>query len=280
MFIVVESGSTKADWVIVHPSGNHQLIKTEGINPSTQAVFFDIITNPELQDALCKSEALYFYGAGVVESASKQRILVWLSDAGFSGHLETASDMLAAARACCGDQPGIVCILGTGSNSCVYDGRQSVKSIPSLGYILSDEGGGVHFGKEIIKAYFYQTMPPVELEIFKHNFHLTREDVIENVYKNQKGSKYIASFAKFLTFIEGEWKEALIEKIFTEFVEVKILPYEERKRYNIHFAGSMAFHYQNTLFKILDRYHLKAGKIIHQPIHQLIEYHKKKISYE
>ena len=149
MFIIVESGSTKADWVAVDKDGRHQFFKTDGINPSTQ-VQFPLLSDQALQDTVAKANDIFFYGAGADDPSSPGRIQKWLAPYGFDGKAEVKSDLYAAARACCGHQSGIVCILGTGSNSCVYDGTKIVEAIPSLGYIFSDEGGGVHLGREII----------------------------------------------------------------------------------------------------------------------------------
>lgn len=276
MFIIVESGSTKADWVVVDDALNHRFYQTKGINPSTQMQLPDLNDYGSLCAELSDRNALFFYGAGADDPESLHRIQSWLKDFGFKGNVEVEGDTIAAARACFGDSEGIVCILGTGSNSCVYNGAKIVKAIPSLGYIFSDEGGGVHLGKEIIKAYFYGTMPEIERSVFERSYTITKSLVIENVYRSWTGSRYIASFADFLTKINGVWKDDLIKRVFREFVELRIMHYEERDTLNIRFVGSIAFYYKQYLDQVLLEYGLSTSEVIQQPIFNLIEYHIKR----
>lgn len=272
MFIIVESGSTKADWVAVEMDGRHQFFKTDGINPSTQ-VQFPLLSDQALVVAVAKANDIFFYGAGADDPSSPGRIQKWLAPYGFAGKTEVRSDLYAAARACCGHQPGIVCILGTGSNSCVYDGTEIIEAIPSLGYIFSDEGGGVHLGKEIIKDYFYDNMPQTEKSLFDSMYHLTKAQVVQEVYRNQAGSRYIASFAQFLSHIDGIWKDTLIKRVFREFVQLRILKYKNFGGFPVVFAGSIAYHYRQYLEDVLLEFDLRADRIIKQPIHQLIQFH-------
>lgn len=275
MFIIVESGSTKADWVVVHDRENTVFYKTAGINPATQIELLDLKLHIELLDQIHKAELLFFYGAGIIDPISTARVTNWLISYGFMGKLIIAEDMIAAARACCGDDEGIVCILGTGSNSCVYDGKSALKSIPTLGYIFSDEGGGTNFGKEILKSYFYGTMPEKERTIFEANFTITKEVLVEKVYRSSGGNRYVASFAQFLVLIDGTWKTELIKKLFREFVQLRILSYPEHKTHKIKFVGSIAHYHRQYLEEVLTEYGIYADEIIQQPIYKLIDYHLK-----
>ncbi len=275
MFIIVDSGSTKADWVVVHDKDSAVFYKTAGINPATQIELLDLTLHQELLDQIYRAEQLFFYGAGIIDPVSTARVISWLASYGFEGKLIVAEDMIAAARACCGHEAGIVCILGTGSNSCVYDGKSVVKSIPTLGYIFSDEGGGTNFGKEILKAYFYGTMPEKERAIFEQNFAVSKEVLVEKVYRSSGGNKYVASFAQFLVLINGAWKTELIKKLFREFVKLRILLYPEHKTHQIKFIGSIAFYHRQFLEEVLAEYGLIASEIIQQPIYKLIDFHLK-----
>ena len=272
MFIIVESGSTKADWVIVDSDGSHQMYKTDGINPSTH-MQFPTLTDEAFIDDVANANDIFFYGAGADDLSSPERIQKWLKPYGFNGRTDVKSDLYAAARACSGKAASIVCILGTGSNSCVYDGTDIIEAIPSLGYIFSDEGGGVHLGKEIIKDYFYGNMPDAEKKQFESMYHLSKSHVIDEVYKNNRGSRYIASFALFLTHVDGPWKDSLIKRVFREFVNVRILKYSDYQNLPIVFVGSIAFHYKNVLEEVLSEFGLYASAIIQQPINQLVNYH-------
>lgn len=275
MFIIVESGSTKADWVVVHDGETSVFHKTEGINPATQIELLDLNLYADLLGQIHLASCIYFYGAGIIDPVSTARISDWLLSFGFKGRLVVAEDMIAAARACCGDEPGIVCILGTGSNSCVYDGKSVIKAIPTLGYIFSDEGGGTNFGKEILKAYFYGTMPERESAIFAENFKVTKEVLIEKVYRSTGSNRYVASFAQFLVLIEGSWKADLIKRLFREFVTLRILNYPEHKTHKITFVGSIAHYHRSYLEEVLSEFGLKADEIIQQPIYKLIDFHLK-----
>lgn len=280
MFIIVESGSTKADWVVVQGKDDTKFFKTQGINPATQTELLDLTKDTALLNEIRKADHIYFYGAGVIDKVSTLRIGDWLKVAGYDGKISVAQDMIAAARACCGDDPGIVCILGTGSNSCVYDGKKIIRSIPTLGYIFSDEGGGAYIGKEILKSYFYGIMPPREREIFNENFAVTKELLVEKVYKTSEGNKYVASFARFLVLIDGPWKENLLKKVFMDFITLRIMLYTEHKTYKIKFVGSIAYYHQKYLIKAMDEFGLKTDEIIQQPIFRLIDYHLKHNMHE
>ncbi|MCE2789578.1 MAG: hypothetical protein LW630_06650 [Saprospiraceae bacterium] len=274
MFIIVESGSTKADWVVVENDGNLRQYKTEGVNPATQTSFFLLSDQPSLLQDICAAKNIYFYGAGIVGEMSRKRVTDWLSGSGFHGNLSLLEDMLAAARACCGTDSGIVCILGTGSNSCVYDGTRITHAIPTLGYILSDEGGGVHIGKEIIKSYFYETMPIPEQALFDSTYHLTKEELIEKVYHSPASIRYLASFSEFLLQCSPEWKDEILSKVFDEFIALRIMLYAEHKSLPIYFVGSIAYYHEEALKAALARNGLACAGIIRQPIYQLIEFHK------
>ena len=275
MFIIVESGSTKADWVVVRSKDDTQFFKTPGINPATQTELLDLTKDPELLVMIKEAAHIYFYGAGIIDIVSTARIGDWLTTAGFKGNISVAEDMIAAARACCGDDPGIVCILGTGSNSCVYDGNKIIRAIPTLGYVFSDEGGGTNIGKEILKSYFYGVMPENEREIFIANFSVTKELLVEKVYRTSEGNKYVASFAQFLVLIDGPWKENLLKKVFRDFISLRIMLYPEHKTHSLKFVGSIAHYHRQYLTQILEEFGLKAQEIIQQPIYKLIDYHLK-----
>jgi N-acetylglucosamine kinase-like BadF-type ATPase len=275
MFIIVESGSTKADWVVVRSKDDTQFFKTQGINPATQTELLDLTKDVALLQVVREAGYIYFYGAGIIDTVSTARIGDWLIAAGFKGKISVSEDMIAAARACCGDDPGIVCILGTGSNSCVYDGTKITRSIPTLGYIFSDEGGGTNIGKEILKSYFYGIMPEHEKAIFKANFSVTKELLVEKVYRTSEGNKYVASFAQFLVLIDGPWKDNLLKKVFRDFITLRILLYPEHKTHKIKFVGSIAHYHHRYLSEVLEEFDLKADEIIQQPIYKLIDYHLK-----
>ena len=275
MFFLVESGSTKADWIYVGADGRSQQFQTEGINPATQKELLNIENYPEISALLPEADDLYFYGAGVVGESSITKIHEWLRKHRFNGNSYVYEDLMGAARACFGDSAGIVCILGTGSNSCVYDGSKFTSAIPTLGFLFSDEGGGVHIGKEVIRSYFYGLMPEHEHGLFREKYGLTKEVLIQSVYGSSNPSRYIASFASFMTVTHGSWKENLIKKVFREFIELRILPYPEHTQLPIRFVGSIAHYHQDILTSTLKEYDMTTDEVIQQPIHHLLAYHLK-----
>lgn len=273
MTIVVESGSSKTDWIILYKNGNIEKISTAGINPSTQANFIEI--DGVLKQSIYSADHIYFYGAGVSNHLAKNRITQWLQNLGAKGSINVQSDMLAACIACCNDNEGIVSILGTGSNSCFFNGNEIIDNIPSLGYILGDEGSGSHIGKEILRSYFCRQMPEDVLVNFEQRFAVKKEEVIDAVYKNQLGSKYIASFASWLEVSNPSYKEKILTKVFHEFIEYRLLPLTKQfPNRHIYFIGSIAYHYQKYLIKSLSHYGLTASEILQKPIDRLIVFHQ------
>jgi N-acetylglucosamine kinase-like BadF-type ATPase len=277
MFLIVESGSTKADWVAVKPSGDASFYHTRGLNPATQNSFFDLKQDEKLLESIIQAQFIFFYGAGVINEVAKDKIKTWLQASGAIGTIEVNSDLLAACRACSGKSSGIVGILGTGSNSCIYDGNCIIDIIPSLGYILGDEGSGAHIGKEILSAYFCRKMPEKVQNDFENQYELTRDDVINQIYQQHAGSRYIASFASFLGKTEEDWSASILTKVFRAFIEYRIVTLKNYRSYPIHFAGSIAYYHRSHLEMVLKEYGLAVGNIVQQPIHTLIDYHFKQI---
>lgn len=276
MILLVDSGSSKADWVEILPDGHTNMYTTQGINPSTQDQLPDVSKEQTLISIITKADKIYFYAAGVIHDESRDRIINWLQTLGAQGKIFVESDMVAAARACCGNNWGIVSILGTGSNSCVYDGNSIVDNIPSLGYILGDEGSGSHIGKEILRSYFCRKMPKQVADSFESNFQITRLEVIEQVYRKNKGSGYIASFAKWLEQADESWKKEVLNHVFSQFILYRLLPLSNQyKALPVHFVGSIAYNYKSYLTESLKDFGIFADKIIQKPIFALIDFHFK-----
>lgn len=274
MKIVIDSGSTKSSWAFIQENATPEVIELSGFNPVRQSLF-----EKETSDSVSKRiknvriDQIFFYGAGV-SSYNKNVVTKALSFIEGAGDIQIESDLTGAARALCGAQPGIVGILGTGSNACFYDGMYTRSDIPSLGYILSDEGGGVHLGKELLKAYFYHQMPEYEKEIFERHWAISRDELIKYLYELNAGSKFIAKFARFLGEVKSDWTNSIVAKVFDEFIRLRILVYPEKKDYKVHFTGTVAYMHKNILEACLEKYGLQAGLIIRRPIENLAEFHR------
>jgi N-acetylglucosamine kinase-like BadF-type ATPase len=270
--IIIESGSSKADWVLVK---DHILSKhsTQGLNPALRQDFSTILDSEVTKQLIKQSEAIYFYGAGISDDGTKN-IVINNFKAYTNQQIEVYSDLMAAARSCLKGKEGIVGILGTGSNACYYNGSQLFTPIPSLGYLFADEGSGNHIGKEVIKSYFYGDMPrPLHVD-FEEKYRINRFDMIKAVYHDHLGSAYLASYAEWLKGRSDAWSQNLIERCFLAFLENWIMRIKDYQRYDLHFVGSIAYFFQDILKQCFEKNNLSIKSITQRPMEGLIEYHK------
>lgn len=278
MIAIVDSGSTKGDWVIIAPEGKEVLrTNTIGLNPyfvTSNDVVKEINKNQQLITIASQVTHIFFYGAGCSGSYYNQIIKKGLDEIFTKSINIVEHDLLAAAYACFRGDPVIACILGTGSNSCYFDGKKLREETPSLSFILGDEGSGSNFGKKIIKAFFLKKMPKNPSESFAKEFQLTCTDVSKNVYGNPFANTYLASFSKFVLAHKHEpFIQKMIYESLNEFIVNQILVYPEARSVKLSFVGSIAHYYQDTLIAVASEYHLTIGDIIKKPINNLVNYH-------
>ena len=275
MILVADSGSTKTDWLVADDFGDKRRFQTSGINPifrSTEDILEEL--TPFFRDLHLPVEAIYFYGAGVVNAEKESIIKRALVDLFGEVKSEIASDVLGAARSACGRAPGIACILGTGSNACYYNGEQVVKGIPPMGFILGDEASGAVLGKHLIGDYFKAVMPSELRQKFDRKFGVEKDVVIDRVYRTEKPNKYLASFAVFLSEeVAHDYCRTLLQSQFRVFLERNVLQLPESKNLRVNFVGSIAFCFQDILKEELAKVNLTAGIILKEPIEALLEYH-------
>jgi len=274
--LIVESGSTKTDWVVLAESGE-RLFTTAGINPSSNQDFYDLKEAcSTLVDLGSSIDEIHYFGAGVIDDKTQYRVQVWLKKYfRRTQQIQIKSDMMGAALASAGKRKGIICILGTGSNSCLYDGNQIIDNIPALGYILSNEGGGSKIGGELLKAYFYRLLPPLIRQAFVDQYQLSKSTLIERLYQSSDPTAFLASFAKFPNQIEDqEWKRAFLQPIFQEFVDLRIKQYSQYLDYDLYFVGSIAYFYGDVINEVLKNNGLSSNGIIEKPIGGLIDHFK------
>ena len=274
--LIIESGSTKTDWVIITPQKNIRFT-TQGINPSASDHIFDLIVEkPEILGSASSIDEIYYFGAGVIDNATRSVVQNWLSK--YFTEVKAyriQSDMLGAAKSTAGNNKGIICILGTGSNSCVYDGNNIIDNIPALGYALSNEGGGSKIGGELIKAYFYRRMPKNVHNEFEERYSLNKSELIENLYKKGNPTAYLASFAQFLNETGNkQWRRKFLFPLFQEFIDLRIKQYSEYLHYDLHFVGSIAYFYADVIKDVIQYNNLSYKSIIQKPIDGLIDYYK------
>ena len=277
MILIADSGSTKTDWGLVDNGKLTKKIRTSGMNPfqmSEDEICEEIKAHlvPELPSTIVGE--VHFYGAGctkekqpIVERALRANITI-------TGECEVASDMLGAARGICGHKPGIACILGTGSNSCSYDGRYLVKNVSPLGFILGDEGSGAVLGKLLVGDVLKNQMPKEICNRFFEKFKMTPTEIIDHVYRQPKPNTFLASFVPFLEENLGEPKiYNLVKESFRSFLRRNVMQYDGWQTLPIGFNGSIAVFYKKPLVEALEEEGMHLGRIIQAPMEALVEYH-------
>ena len=277
MIVIADAGSTKTDWRFVQNKQNISAIHTIGFNPVLTDTTFIINTlQSEFTDTknnLAVSEVFY-YGAGCWDEASCSVVSKALKVIFPNALIQVTNDLLGAARAVCGTTKGIACILGTGANSCLYDGKKVVDNVPALGYIMGDEGSGAYLGKQLLKAYFYRELPNILKEKLENQQTISKKLVIKNVYQKKTGNQYLANFTKFLHQEKAHpFIEQLIQDAFDQFIKRQVLKYENAVHLPIHFIGSIAYFFKDILTISLNQNHLTIGNVLQQPIDGLLNFH-------
>jgi len=274
--LIAESGSTKTDWYLAGATKKPLHAKTSGINPYLQTSFeINALLSHELQLKKYKPEQVYFYGAGA-GTPEKQEELKQILKAFFgSKKVEVKSDLMAACRGLSGNKKGVVAILGTGSNSCYYDGKTIKSRMPSLGYVAGDEGSGNHMGKRVLRYYAYNTFDEELKAVFEQLFGNDISAIVNNIYKKPFANRYLASFTQLLVENRGHYMvENIIEDSLSEFFHHHILKYRESWKFPIHFTGSVAYEFRDVIKDICLQNELTLGKIERSPLKGLIEFHK------
>lgn len=274
MFLVVDSGSTKADWILTSlTKGTVLEFRTSGINPfflSEKGIMKILQNAAEIQPYLKEVSEIYFFGAGCSSPDRREVVSNALSQIFKNAFVNVEDDLAAAVYATCGNEEGLSCILGTGSNITYFDGEKIKPGNHGLGYILGDEGSGTYFGKKLITSYLYETLPPHLNKAFKEQYNLDKATVIKQVYENPAPNFYLASFSKFLSeFKSDPFIIDLLKVGFREFVETNIKSYPEFKQLTCHFIGSIAFHFQDALIAVCKENNIHTGKILKHPIEEL-----------
>lgn len=275
MILLADSGSTKTDWCLVDCGKQVLQVSTKGTNP-----FFQ--TEDEISEEVEKHlvpqlraysvEAVYFYGAGCA-FPEKNEIVRAAIARHIDASIEIGSDLLGAARALCGDEPGIACIMGTGSNSCYYDGKEIVSNVSPLGFILGDEGSGAVLGKLLVGDCLKNQLSPALQEKFFKQFNLTRADILDKVYKQPFPNRFLASLSPFLAQnIEEPEIHNLVLNSFKAFFTRNVMQYDYKNN-KVHLIGSVAYYYKSVLEEAAKESGITLGTIIKSPMKGLITYH-------
>lgn len=274
--LIADSGATKTEWCLIR-NGRKKYIHTQGISPylmDTRQITDMLML--ELWPSLHKAGVteIFYYGTGAANPANVRSIKTALKHVFSGAHIEVDHDMMAAARALCGHEKGIACILGTGSNSCFYNGKKIVKNNPALGFILGDEGSGAYLGKKVIQYYLYHTFDEELREKFELKFGVTHMEILENVYKKPLPNRYLASFTAFLAENRGHYMiENIIEDGLNDFIFQHLYKYRESWTHPVHFTGGVAYGFKDVLKELCDSYELELGKVLQRPMDGLVAYH-------
>lgn len=231
---------------------------------------------PKIKDHVAK---IYFYGAGV--SSTKNQLTIKSAFLEFfpEAQIEIGWDLLAAARALCGHEPGIACIMGTGSNSCLYDGKKITGNVANLGWILADEGSGANIGKKFLVDYLRDKMPASVAQAFHERFSLSREEFLEKIYQQERPSAFLASFSRFIfQHLKDPYCYKLVYDSFAEFYENNVMKYENYKNLKVHFTGSIAFYFSDLLRQVANDKGITVKNILEGPIAGLTLYHQNELN--
>ena len=282
MIAIVDGGSTKCDWVILENSGKiSQKTESIGFNPNiinADLIPQEIEKNPHLFLIKNQLDYIYFYGSGCGTVENALFVETQLQKVFPYAKVTVKEDLTAAAYAAYNGKPAIVCILGTGSNSCYFDGESIRRDLPSLGFLIGDEGSGSALGKHLVRRFFMKKLPQDLHQEFVETYHLTIEDAIKNMYHNPRANAYLAEFNKFV--VQRKQHPYFQNMVFDEmknFFEYQVLPYEEAREAEINFIGSIAYYYEDVLRAAAAELNLSVGHIVQKPIESLVEYHKKYI---
>lgn len=276
MILLADGGSTKVDWCLVD---NGKLVKqvfTKGANPFFRTCEdiseeIKVVLLPELNGYTVDS--VHFFGAGCANPEKNEIIRKAIAANIELPDIEVGSDLLAAARGLCGKSSGIACIIGTGSNSCYFDGKDIVDNVSPLGYILGDEGSGAVIGRLFIGACLKNQLTKGLKEKFLEKYGLTPTIIIEKVYRQPLANKFLASFSPFLIeHIEDPTIQALVYNAFKDFFVKNVMQYDYKDK-KVNFTGSVAYHYQDLLKKVAADLDISIGVIESSPMEGLIKYY-------
>ena len=281
MILIVDSGSTKTDWIAINDNGEILFqTQTLGLNPQVLTEYIieeRIVNNYDLYQNRNSVTKLFFYGAGCGTEPPRVMIKGVFQEIFKSAEVLVKEDTFAAVYATAEiNKESIVCILGTGSNCSYFDGVNVVQKITSLGYILMDDGSGNYFGRQLLRDYYFNRIPEVTAKKFEKNFDLDAETIKDHLYKRPNPNTYLAKFARFLIENkENNYAQKVIRKGINQFIKRQILQFPNAKELPIHFTGSISYYLQEELTKALKKHGLKAGNIIRRPIDGLLKYHIK-----
>ncbi len=276
--LIADSGATKTEWRLVG-KGSFKSFLTIGLSPyHMDRVQIRETLLKAFPKTLLKKEivSIHYYGTGCKTKANANIVKKALEDVFPDTAVHVTHDLMGAAIATCGNKPGIACILGTGSNSCAFNGKKILLNSPGLGYSLGDEGSGAYLGRKVVQHFLYGTFDAPLMKSFKDHFKTDKNEILQKVYKEPFANRYLASFTIFLSMHRGHFIiENIIEDGLRDFFEQHLGSYPQRFSSPSHFVGSIAFYFKDKIAELCHDFGFKLGVVIKQPMDGLVAYHKK-----
>jgi len=281
MILIADSGSTKTSWCLIKRNNEKLFLETEGYNPffvTSSYVIQSLNAHLPVEVHEESIEEIHFYGAGCFPDQSVV-IYAELNEVFPSARSYIELDILAAARALLGQKAGFAAILGTGTNTCFYNGEKVTHNIDSLGYILGDEGSGCAIGKRLLGDYIRGYMPIDVRDCFRQAYQLTPEDIVNEIYSKKLANRFCASFSKFVNqHIGHKYCYDLVLKTFRELFENLVSHYPDYKEYSFNCCGSVGYGFQTILVDVIEKFGMQPGKFLRAPIEGLVQYHQDQVS--
>ena len=278
--LIADSGSTKAEWCLLR-GRRRTTVFTQGISPYfLDAPGMEALLRAELLPALGLDRArtgvgeVHYYGTGCINRANSAMVAGALRRLFPGARVKVDNDLLGAARALCGRSKGVACILGTGSNSCYFDGRRIVRNSPGLGYVLGDEGSGAYLGRKVLQYYLYGTFDEELRARFDAEYATTPAEILDTVYKRPLANRYLAGFTAFLAANRGHYMvENILEDGLNDFFFQHVVRYGQSWTLPVHFVGGVAFGFRDVILELCRNYELTPGRIIRNPMEGLVAFH-------
>ena len=279
MILIADSGSTKTSWRLTTSVSDVAKAYTIGFNPDyyTPETMLDNMRRELLPQIFADPDevkGIFFYGAGCSRAENNAMVSVTLHHLFPNADIMVDHDLLGAARALCGREPGIACILGTGSNSCLYDGERVTDNVTSLGFTLGDEGSGGSLGKRLIQAFFYRELPDELHTAFIERYGYTKADILNHIYQKPLPNRFVAQFSAFCgEHRKHPFMQWLIDASLAEFLDRHVLKYKANGSLKVHFLGSIAYYFREELAALVAARDLQMGRIIQEPVDELVAFH-------
>lgn len=275
--LIADSGSTKTEWCLMNGK-SVKTFYTQGLSPyflSAEQIEYVIHEELKVKFKRTEPDEIYFYGTGCSNADNVKLVKKAIQKVFQDAEVFVDHDLMGAAKALCGHEKGIACILGTGSNSCYYNGKKIIKNSPGLGYVLGDEGSGAYMGIKVIQHFLYHTFDEDLMDRFNAKYHTNSDEILSAVYKKPLPNRYLAAFTDFLVENRGHYMiENIIEDSFNDFFFNHVYKYRESWTMPINFTGSVAFGFKDVLQDMCSSFELQLGKVIKKPMDGLIKFHK------